>query len=161
MSERERLKQWVNPDLMLMDGTGDVLVHEVKLRDKHGNSTNGFLYGRQFAGRHSLSKLPAREHSSLNFYRILAVCEVDVCRVLQLIGIQDGIESPVLPVGEGAAGVLTVHFDQLFLTTNDYALWIILYCDGVVYCEYKGIRPFFVSRKDNAIDRGGYFIHPG
>ena len=24
---------------------------------------------------------------------------------------QDGIESPVLPVGEGAAGVLTVHFD--------------------------------------------------
>ena len=158
--ERERLKQWVNPDLVLMDGTGDVLVHDVKLRNKHGISTNGFYTGDSLQVEiHYRSFLPENTRVSI-FVGFLQSARLTYVGFFNS-SVQDGIESPVLPVGEGAAGVLTVHFDQLFLTTNDYALWIILYCDGVVYCEYKGIRPFFVSRKDNAIDRGGYFIHPG
>ena len=72
-----------------------------------------------------------------------------------------GLNHPSCRLARELAGVLTVRFNPLLLTTNDYTLWIMFYFDGVVYCDYKNICPFFVSRKDNAIDRGAYFLHPG
>ena len=65
--ERERLRRWDNPDLTLMRGTGEVLVHEVNLKDRHGKRTNGFYTGDSLECRDSLSKLPARKYPGFNF----------------------------------------------------------------------------------------------
>ena len=158
--ERERLRQWENSDLTLMRGTGEVLVHEVNLKDRHGKRTNGFYTGDSLdAEIHYRSFLPKNTRVSLTLGFLQSQHLTYVGRFNSEL--QDGIESPVLPVGDGDSGMLTVRFNPLLLTTNDYTLWIMFYFDGVLYCDYKGICPFFVSRKDNAIDRGAYFLHPG
>ena len=99
--------------------------------------------------RDSLSKLPPQKYPGFIDPRLFAVPAFNLCRSFNS-ELQDGIESPVLPVGDGDSGVLTVRFNPLLLTTNDYTLWIMFYFDGVLYCDYKGICPFFVSRKDNS-----------
>jgi ABC-type polysaccharide/polyol phosphate transport system ATPase subunit len=158
--ERERLKQWANPELVLMQGTGDILVQDVTLKNKDEQPTDGFYTGDTLKVEiHYRNCLPENVPVSI-FIGFLQSARLNYVGFFNS-ALQDGSDCPCLPAGPGQAGIITICFDELFLTTNDYALWLILYRDGVTFCEYKGIRPFFVSRKDNAIDRGGYFMQPG
>lgn len=157
--ERDRLKQWTNPELLLMGGTGEVLLQAIKLRDKDGCETNGFFTGDPMTVEMEYRSFLPHDKPVAIFIGFLE------SRNLHYIGFYNsdlrgseklGLEKIAL----GRDGRLTVRFDELMLTTNDYALWIILYSDGVEYCEYKGVCPFFVSRRDNVQDRGGFFMHP-
>ncbi len=59
-------------------------------------------------------------------------------------------------------GRLIIKFDNLLLLNNTYSLWIILYYKNEIYCEYKNIKPFRVSRKNNSVMSGdAFFWHPG
>ncbi|MGH7411887.1 MAG: ABC transporter ATP-binding protein [Candidatus Methylomirabilis sp.] len=157
--ERDRLKHWTNPELPLVGGTGEVVLQDIKLRDKDGHETNGFFTGDPMAVEIEYRSFLPSDRPVAVFVGFLQ------SRNLYYVGFFNSdlqgtgkLELEKTPLGR--TGRLTVWFDELMLTTNDYALWVIIYSDGVEYCEYKGVCPFFVSRKDNAQDRGGFFMHP-
>jgi ABC-type polysaccharide/polyol phosphate transport system ATPase subunit len=157
--ERERLKEWGNPRFTLMRGTGAVLVENIYLRDRDGKITDGFYTGDVLDVEiHYRSFLPKNSPVSLTIGLLQSRQFLYIGRFNSELQSSEPI---MLPVETGEAGVMTVRFDPLLLTTNDYALWVMFYFDGVLFCDYKGVCPFFVSRKDNAIDRGSYFFHPG
>jgi ABC-type polysaccharide/polyol phosphate transport system ATPase subunit len=157
--ERERLKQWGSPRFTLMRGTGEVLVEKIHLKDRDGKLTDGFYTGDVLDVEiHYRSLLPKNAPISLTVGFLQSKQFLYIGRFNSELQSSDPM---TLPVGTGDTGVLTVRFDPLLLTTNDYTLWVMFYFDGVLFCDYKGVCPFFVSRKDNAIDRGSYFFHPG
>jgi hypothetical protein len=157
--ERERLKQWGSPRFTLMRGTGEVLVEKIHLKDRDGKLTDGFYTGDVLDVEiHYRSLLPKNAPISLTVGFLQSKQFLYIGRFNSELQSSDPM---TLPVGTGDTGVLTVRFDPLLLTTNDYTLWVMFHFDGVLFCDYKGVCPFFVSRKDNAIDRGSYFFHPG
>jgi len=156
--ERDRLRHWANPELKLMSGSGDVMVTGIRLLDASGRENNGFR-----------TDEPLEIEIS---YRSFIEGEVSLfvgflqSKSLNYIGFFNSD----LPVGGDATpsrielrpeGRIRLRLDRLLLTTNDYSLWLMLFRGGQIYSEYKGVKPFFVARKDNVQDRGGCFAHPG
>jgi len=159
--ETELLKKWARPDLPLLSGNGKIVVTDVKLRGPDGGETNGFFTGEPMEIEiHYCAKLGADEEVAV-FAGFLQ------SRTLHYVGAYNSEISPAVAedgvrrVRVGPVGVITLRFDRLLLTTNDYSLWLILYREGETFAEYKGIRPFFVSRKDDITDRFGAFLQPG
>jgi ABC-type polysaccharide/polyol phosphate transport system ATPase subunit len=159
--ETELLKKWARPDLPLLSGNGAVVVTDVVLRGPDGAEANGFFTGDAMEVEiHYRAETPAGEEiavfvgflQSRTFHYVGAYnSEISV----------DVTGQGVRRVSIGAAGIITVRFDPLLLTTSDYSLWLILYREGETFAEYKGVRPFFVSRRDDITDRFGAFLQPG
>jgi hypothetical protein len=155
--ERDRLRHWANPALTLMSGSGDVMVTGIRLLDRDGREDSGFRTGEPLDIEISYRSFIEGEASL--FVGFLQSKSLSYA----------GFYNTELPIGDDAPGRIALHpegkirlrLGRLLLTTNDYSLWVILYKDGQVYSEYKGVSPFFVARKDNVQDRGGYFVHPG
>jgi hypothetical protein len=63
-------------------------------------------------------------------------------------------------------GKIEVNLQPALLLNNDYSFRVVLVnydTPSLIYCEYKNVAPFHISRKDNAfLTRGGdaIFWHP-
>jgi ABC-type polysaccharide/polyol phosphate transport system ATPase subunit len=155
--ERDRLRHWANPELTLMGGSGDVVVTRVRLLDGEGQESNGFRTDEPL--EIEISYRSFIEGEAALFVGFLQ------SKTLNYIGFFNSevpVASPVQPsrIALQREGTIKLRLHRLLLTTNDYSLWLILYREGQTYCEYKGVSPFFVARKDNVQDRGGCFAHP-
>lgn len=158
--ETEMIRKWANPDLPLLAGDGSVVVTRVRLLRADGMESEGFFTGDAMRVEIHYRRNAASPASAAVFVGFLQSKRFDYIGAYNS-EISPATSAPMRQVELREGGVITVTFDPLLLTTSDYSLWIILYRDGHTFAEYKGVRPFFVSRKDDITDRHGAFLQPG
>ncbi len=153
------------PDMSNPGGSGDVVLDRVTLHDHTGAVSVGF-----YAGEPMTIRLHYR---CLNgpVQRVRVFCGILMRPAATFIGEMDSsFHCETVPGGEKEtlvdldnAGVIELRLDPLLLINNDYALWIKLYTKEDVIrelCDYRGVAPFFASRRFCTTNRGPVFWHP-
>lgn len=153
------------PDMSKPGGNGEVVIDRVTLHDHTGASTVGFYVGEPMTVRLHYRSL------SGPVKRVRVFCGVLVRPAGTFVGELDssfhfepgsGDEKETL-IDLDDAGVIELRLDPLLLINNDYSLWIKLYTKDDVLkelCDYRGIAPFFASRRFCTTNRGPLFWHP-
>ena len=152
-------------DMSNPGGSGEVVIDRVTLHDRTGAATVGF-----YAGEPMTIRLHYRcPREPVKGVRVF--CGIMVRPAGSFVGEMDsafhleagpGGEKDT-PVDLEHAGVIELRLDPLLLINNDYALWIKLYTrEGAIrdLCDYRGIAPFFATRRFCTINRGPMFWHP-
>jgi lipopolysaccharide transport system ATP-binding protein len=152
-------------DLPMVGGTGDVVLHRIDLLDSADKPATGFYAG---------DSVTIRLH-----YRCLGGSMSDVrffCGFLLKPGAQyvseldtsfhidpfTGKESTTT-IDLQNEGFVDLCLRPILLINNSYSLWIKVYTvdpEFTVYCEYRDVSPFFVSRRSHSLSRGPIFWHP-
>lgn len=162
-AEREALHTDVSSSLPLLQGTGGVQISRIAMRDDKGEETNGFYTGDRISiDLHFERADPAISQLEV-FVGILQGSDMNYVGAYNTAfgNNSSGGAPPVHLKIDKDKGTIRIEWSPILLTTNDYSLWVILYSERQTFCEYRGVMPFFVSRKDNITDRSGYFCQPG
>ncbi len=162
-SERSALRKSDTPTIPMLQGSAAVEIAKVVMRDGAGQATNGFYTGDPVSvDLHFRRNDPIIKELDV-FVGILQGASMNYVGAFNTSsGLRaDGPTSPVHVEIDGDEGVVRIDWSPLLLTTNDYSLWVMLYAGRQTFCEYRGVSPFFVARKDDVTDRYGYFCQPG
>jgi hypothetical protein len=149
--------------LRMARGTGEVAITGVTLRDEHGRITTGFRTG----GRMQLeltyrSSFPRAESANLfvGFLRWPDRTYVGEFNSKgHLVTGSKGVRRSSVVLDR--QGVVSIELDPLVLLNNHYGLWLMFYKEQQIFCEYKGVHPFFVARPNEAVMRDALFWQPG
>jgi ABC-type polysaccharide/polyol phosphate transport system ATPase subunit len=153
------------PDMSKSGGSGEVVLDQVTLHDQAGAATVAF-----YAGEPMTIRLHYRcSHGPIRGVRVF--CGILVRPTNTFVGEMDSsFHYETTPGGEKEtlldlddAGVIEMRLDPLTLINNDYALWIKLYTKEDTIkelCDYRGVAPFFATRRFCTTNRGPMFWHP-
>lgn len=153
------------PDMSKPGGSGEVVLDQVTLHDHTGATSVGFYAGEPMTVRLHYRCLHGPVQRVRVFCGILTrpsasfVGEMDSSYHIETV---PGREMETL-LDLAQAGVIELRLDPLTLINNDYSLWIKLYTkddDFKELCDYRGVAPFFASRRSCTINRGPMFWHP-
>ena len=152
-----------NIELKMTGGAGEIMITEVKIKNAEGKETTGFYTGESMNIEISYISYLKRNISVDLFVGFL------LFKSQEYIG-QINTECQVEALGKPLKskkvdiyqeGKINIFLESCLLLNNTYSLWIIMYDNFKYYCEYKNIRPFFISRKNNSIlRRDALFWHP-
>jgi len=148
-----------NQDLKMIDGTGEVILTDIKIKDGDGRETMGFHTGDVMNIELYYESLNTQISEVNVFVGFLSckdfsyVSEVNTIEYVE----QRKAGSKSEPVKIRKRGVISVRIEPLLLLNNHYSLWVILYSKGkghLYYSEYKNVRPFFVAKSTNPSLKG-------
>lgn len=157
-----------NPDLILQNGTGDIILTDIKMKNDENKVTNAF---------HSGSKVYMFLHykniktGNLEAYLVMNIFDTHNHEYISQVSTYRHIEKlgqkeKKTKISLSSTGEIVVEFENMLLLNNKYYFRIVI-IDAIkpdlVYCEYTNVSPFFISRKDNAmLNRGSdaIFWHP-
>jgi lipopolysaccharide transport system ATP-binding protein len=152
-------------DLLLLSGTGSIVLERIELKDGTGRATTGFYAGEPMLIRMHYRCADGGRHGVRFLCGILVrpdlryVSEMDMSFYIECL---TGRETDAT-VDLKAQGVVEFRLDPVLLINNTYSLWIKGYTledEFTVFCEYRDVAPFFVSRKAHSLSRGPIFWHP-
>lgn len=152
-------------DISNPGGTGEVVLDRVTLHDHTGAASVGFYAGEPMTIQLHYRCLNGPVRSVRVFCGIVMrpsgtfIGEMESSFHYETV---PGAEKETLVDLDGT-GVIVLRLDPLLLINNDYALWIKLYTkEGMLkeLCDYRGIAPFFATRRSCTINRGPVFWHP-
>ncbi len=151
-------------ELQILNGTGEVQLKEVYLRDVSGEITTGFYTGEKMQISLEYINNTNRQLSVDLFLGFLLakdstyVGEINTVNYVETYGDVPKREKIQL----NKEGCIELILESLLLFNNHYSLWIIIFDhdDNRIYCEYKAVKAFFVGNKRETISRANYFWHP-
>ncbi len=152
-------------ELPLLNGTGAVAIERIELLDDSGQATTGFYSGEPMTIRLHYRCAGGGEDGVSLF------CGVLLKPGLQFVGELDSswhIESATgRQTGKtfdlATCGHIELRLDPVLLINNNYSLWVQVSKrepDYTLFCEYRDVSPFFVSRKHHTLSRGPVFWQP-
>ncbi len=151
-------------DLIMINGTGEIQVTDVKIHHSGESIREGFYTGEpidiQIDYKNDLTP-KTKVHLFLGFIKSRDGEYIAEFNTINHI-VPDNKNIINQPLALNKIGVINIKIQQLLLLNNTYGLWIIFYYGQAVYCEYKNVCNFFVARNNNSIMVGdAYFWHPG
>jgi lipopolysaccharide transport system ATP-binding protein len=163
--ERGLAAATTTPGLPMSSGTGDVTIDRIQLLDEAGQATTGFYTGEPMTIRLDY-RCAGAGHD-----RVRLFCGILLKPGSQFVGELDTSFYIDETTGRETEktfdlkthGTIEMRIDPLLFINNTYSLWIQVYSreNGyTVFCEYRDVVPFFVSRKTHSLSRGPIFRQP-
>jgi ABC-type sulfate/molybdate transport systems ATPase subunit len=155
--EKKHLITGQSEVLQATGGTGEIILHDIRIKDRYGKETTGFYAGDMMCMEFSYECLnPNLKEVNLFIGFLVAengayVGEINTLEYME--GNEMKTRSHTIPIQ--TRGVVSVTIDPILLLNNHYTLWIIFYEKGHhYYCEYKNVKRFFVAKSTNPTLRG-------
>lgn len=154
-------------DLPRIGGTGEVILEKVSLLSKDGTPDTGFYAGEPMTIRlhYRCVERPAH-HVGVFCGMLLRPLNQYVAELASSwhVDPDTGAERETTVDLEGR-GYIDLQIKPMLLINNTYSLWIKLFKHDAghsvrLYCEYRDIAPFFVSRRAHSLSRGPMFWLP-
>ena len=148
-----------NQELKMVSGTGDVVLTDIRLKDRDGRETTVFHAGDIMNIEMHYQSLNKDIHEVNLFVGFLSckdfsyVGEINTVEYVEPNHRETKTETIKIP----ERGLISLKIEPLLLLNNHYALWVIFYEKGmghVYYSEYKNISPFFVAKSSNPSLKG-------
>jgi hypothetical protein len=149
-------------ELQRMSGTGRVSLEAIRLKNRDGDVVRGFYTGEpMIVELDYVSQAPSG---------VPVTCFVGLMRASddQWVGEistryhfdMRAHEYREEPIELWPRGTVVVTMDPILLLNDHYHLWIVFAHGAEMFCEYKGVAPFFVAKRADVFDRTPIFWQP-
>ena len=160
--ETGRSRSLAPPQASLVSGSGRIEITAARLRNGAGEDAAGFHSGETLVLELDYtSALPTGNRVGV-FIGIIRQSDNQWVGEISTNWLLDSLDGEVrkAAIEVQPAGTIRATLSPLLLLNNHYHLWVMLFDPEERYCEYRGLTPFFVARRDHALDRGPAFLQP-
>jgi ABC-type polysaccharide/polyol phosphate transport system ATPase subunit len=160
--ETGRNESHAPPRASWMGGSGRIAIAAARLRNGRGEDARGFHTGGALVLELDYtSTLPDGKRVGV-FIGIIRESDNQWVGEISTNWLLDSLDGEVrkTAIEIQPAGTIRATLSPLLLLNNHYHLWVMLFDPEERYCEYRGLTPFFVARRDHALDRGPAFLQP-
>jgi ABC-type polysaccharide/polyol phosphate transport system ATPase subunit len=148
-----------NQELKMVSGTGEVILTDIRIKDKNGEETTRFHAGDVMNIELHYQSF-TEEIGEINLFIGFLSCkdfsyigEINTVEYVEPVNMQTKTETIKIQ----RKGIISIKIEPLLLLNNHYALWVIPYEKGLghmYYSEYKNVKPFFVAKASNPALKG-------